>query len=58
MALGFINGSLLYIPSTLVALIIRLQSNSDALRDAAVSVEKKGFPVPAAKITILFFLDV
>ena len=39
---------------TLVALIISLQSNSDALKVAAVSVEKNGLPVPAAKITILF----
>ena len=38
----------------MVALIINLQSNSEALNAAAVSVEKNGFPVPAAKITILF----
>mgnify|MGYP001211611750 CR=1 FL=1 len=48
------KGSLLYIPSTFVALIINLQSNSDALKVAAVSVEKNGLPVPAANITILF----
>ena len=35
--------------------MIKLQSNSDALSAAAVSVEKNGFPVPAANITILFF---
>ena len=45
-------------PLTFVALTIKLQSNSDALKAAAVSVEKKGFPVPAAKITILFFSNV
>ena len=28
---------------------------SEALRTAAVSVEKNGFPVPEAKITTLFF---
>ena len=33
----------------------KLQSNSDALNDAAVSVEKKRVFIPAAKITILFF---
>tara|TARA_A100001015_G_scaffold302013_1_gene389686 strand:+ start:20 stop:217 length:198 start_codon:yes stop_codon:yes gene_type:complete len=49
----FFTGSLLYIPSTFVALIINLQSNSDALKVAAVSVEKNGLPVPAANITIL-----
>ena len=41
-------------PLTFVALIINLQSNSEALKAAAVSVEKKGLPVPAANITILF----
>ena len=51
----FFTGSLLYIPSTFVALIINLQSNSEALKVAAVSVEKNGLPVPAANITILFF---
>ena len=42
-------------PSTLVALIISEQFISEALKEAAVSVEKNGLPVPAAKITILFF---
>ena len=34
---------------------ILAQPISEALSEAAVSVEKKGFPVPAAKITIRFF---
>ena len=42
-------------PSTCVALNIHLHSNSAALNAAAVSVEKYGFPVPAAHMTILFF---
>ena len=53
-AVLYFNGSLLKIPLTLVAFTINLQSNSEALKAAAVSVEKKGFPVPAANITILF----
>ena len=42
-------------PSTNVDLIKTLQFISDALNAAAVSVVKYGFPVPAAKITTLFF---
>ena len=38
-----------------VALYIYEHFNSAALKEAAVSVEKYGFPVPAAHITILPF---
>ena len=48
-------GSLLYIPSTLVALIINLQSSSEALNAAAVSVEKK--EVQCEDIVFNFELD-
>ena len=44
-----------YMPSTNVDFIKTLQFISDALNAAAVSVVKYGFPVPAAKITTLFF---
>ena len=42
-------------PLTFVALINRSALISIALRLAAVSVVKKGLPVPAAKITTRFF---
>jgi len=51
----FFSGSESYTPSTLVPLRITSDSISTALRDAAESVVKKGFPVPAPKITILPF---
>ena len=54
-ASGFISGSSEYIPSTLVPFNITSASISIALREAAESVVKKGFPVPAPKITILPF---
>ena len=50
-----ISGSQSYIPSTLVPFKIISASISIALRTAAESVVKYGFPVPAAKITIRFF---
>jgi len=42
-------------PSTLVPLRIISDFISDALSTAAVSVEKKGFPVPEPNITTLPF---
>jgi hypothetical protein len=42
-------------PSTFVPLKIISDFISDALKTAAVSVEKKGLPVPEANITTLFF---
>src|SRR5439155_21146935 len=48
-------GSAEYTPSTLVALMITLALIWMARSTAAVSVEKYGLPVPAAKITVWFF---
>ena len=48
-------GSESYIPSTLVPLRMISDFISEALKTAAVSVEKNGLPVPEAKITTLFF---
>src|SRR5690606_3500667 len=50
-ALGSLNGSAVYTPSTLVALSTTSASISMARRQAAESVVKKGLPVPAEKIT-------
>ena len=52
-----LSESLSYIPSTLVAFIIMSELISIALKAPAdISSTKKGLPVPAAKITILFLL--
>ena len=48
----FFIGSLSKTPSTFVAFKITSALISMARRAAAVSVEKKGFPVPAARITM------
>ena len=53
LALGLVLGSVSNTPSTLVPLINKSQFNSAALKAAALSVLKKGFPVPPAIITIL-----
>src|SRR5690554_7501024 len=50
-ALGSLNGSAVYTPSTLVALSTTSASISMARRQAAESMVKKGLPVPAEKIT-------
>ena len=47
----FSSGSILYIPSTRVPFRMASASISMALKTAAVSVVKYGFPVPAPKIT-------
>ena len=47
----FISGSESKTPSTLVALSIRFACVSIALKHPAVSVVKKGLPVPAVNIT-------
>ena len=52
-----IYGSAVYTPSTLFFAIKITSASISAARNAAVvSVEKYGFPVPAAKITTRFFL--
>src|SRR2546422_4323560 len=51
-ALGSFLGSAVYTPSTLVALRSTFASISSARSTAAVSVEKYGFPVPPAKMTM------
>ena len=51
----FFSGSKLYIPSTLVPFKITSALISIARKTAAESVVKKGFPVPALKITTHFF---
>ena len=51
-AVGSFIGSAEYTPSTLVAFKITSALISSARNAAAESVEKKGLPVPAAKITI------
>ena len=48
-------GSLSYTPSTLVPFSNISEPNSFALKAAAESVVKNGFPVPPAMITILPF---
>ena len=55
-ALGSTLGSAEYTPSIVLANSITSASISAALKAAAVSVEKNGWPVPPAKITILPFL--
>src|SRR5712692_1908100 len=54
-AAGTCSGSASKIPSTRVAFRITSALISMARKAAAVSVEKYGFPVPAAKITTRFF---
>ena len=50
--LGSTSGSALYTPSTFVPFRMASAPISNARWAAVVSVEKKGAPIPAAKITI------
>ena len=53
LASGYLWGSLSYTPSTMVALNITSALTSTARRAVAVSVEKKGLPVPPPNTAIL-----
>ena len=52
LASGYLWGSLSYTPSTMVALNITSALTSTARRAVAVSVEKKGLPVPPPNTAI------